>query len=236
MLSTSILLVFAISSLVPDCVLGFSLIKYRSGTTRATIVASSIRVVPQPSRKQVGIAPSTSLKQQKGDDSHDDKSSPQVMSSVSFGLVAADLLAVCIACQLLGLLDVLADSDFWKNGGWFQPIPVAPSSLPTLVQRLSINSIVYFGIAVPLGVCNPQTSDDAATTDSSSIVGSLIRWAPLFLLIRVVTSILLATFLVSSPSGLEQQLPTTAVLECLRECYFVVLSIAGARYVYSLLY
>jgi drug/metabolite transporter superfamily protein YnfA len=59
-------------------------------------------------------------------------------------LVYADIFAVVIACQLMGLIDVLNDDTFWRNGGWFQPIVIDSSStLPIFLRRVATDSVCY---------------------------------------------------------------------------------------------
>ena len=60
--------------------------------------------------------------------------------------VVADLCALLLATELQGLLDVINAADFVAKGGWFQPVPNLAhemSTLPILVQRFSIDSVLW---------------------------------------------------------------------------------------------
>lgn len=148
----------------------------------------------------------------------EDGDAPTINSDYIF----ADVVAIFLACQLLGLLDVLNDSDFWSSGGWLQPIPAAPRSLPTLVQRTALNSVVYLCVSVPL---------DMLRRDSKpTMLMPFLRFGPAFLLARILAE------LAVQGVALDNTFDSNLALELARESYFVVLFIATARYCYSLLY
>ena len=58
-------------------------------------------------------------------------------------LCVSDFLALLLASQLIGLLEVVNDPEFIRNGGWFQSIPAVPSTLDELVQRISTFAILW---------------------------------------------------------------------------------------------
>ena len=129
-------------------------------------------------------------------------------------LLLTDLLAVAIACQLMGLIDVLNDPVFWTNGGWLQPILV-PESLPTLVQRFSINSCVLICVAVVF-----------PTSLSNSFRTTLLQSLSMFSIVRIgLGLILLASHAdTTGPDALN------VIVESIRECYFVSVATTTGRF------
>ena len=146
-------------------------------------------------------------------------------------ILFVDIITVAIACQLLGLLDVVNDPAFWKNGGWLQPIPAAPSTLPILVQRFSINGILYVGTALFLG----SLVNDAVAAPKT-VLWAALRTSSVFSLVRLIVGVTLAAT-ISSEGDFSATQQLDVVLELLRECYFVALATTAGRYViYRLFY
>ena len=167
---------------------------------------------------------------------------------VDTGLLFADIMAVAIACQFMGLMDVLGDSDFWKNGGWFQPIQLlytstttsSPSTLPVLVQRFSLNTILWVAASWCLGGYNADSSSSSSapttttTTQQDTLLLSALQRSAVYSVLRTVMGVAMSLWLVSSSSS-DNHHPTLASLEdmiqILRECYTVSLTAIAARYV-----
>jgi len=151
------------------------------------------------------------------------------LPDVDPAILFADLFGLAIACQLLGLVDVVNDPSFWKNGGWLQPIPATPSTLPILVQRFSLNSILYIATVLLLGGVGKE-----AVSSPRSVLRSALRTNFAFVLVRLLVGTMLAGA-ISSQSGFNANLDV--VVDLLRECYFVALATTAGRYVvYGLFY
>lgn len=154
--------------------------------------------------------------------------SDDLLSSLDPGILCTDLLALAVACEMMGLLDVLiGDPNFWKNGGWFQPIiSEAPSTLPILLQRFSTNGVVYIACAASLGAYQP-----ASMQSTKAVLTTVLKSAAAFSFSRVVLGVAIA--LLTKSSG--ELFITANLVELIRECYFVVLATAAGRYIlYSL--
>jgi hypothetical protein len=157
----------------------------------------------------------------------------------SYAILAADLVGVAIACQLLGLVDVLTDRSFWAQGGWLQPIPAIPTSLSVLVQRISENALVVTACSFFVG---GYQSESVASIERLQWIG--IRTTLLYGLLRVLLGVGIA-YMIGTPLD---AIPTAAtawneasmfmlvVGECLREAYCVLLTSLSARYVLYVLY
>jgi hypothetical protein len=151
------------------------------------------------------------------------------------GTLLVDLVALTVACELLGLTDALGDSEFWRNGGWFQPIPAAPSSLPTLVQRFSVNAVAWMAGSAASANLFPfgedRESDASSNQQQRSAIGSSLTDAAVFTVIRLFLGAAVAAFASTVRGSLYGG--DHYFLEILRECYVVGLSVTAARYMYS---
>jgi hypothetical protein len=158
------------------------------------------------------------------------KTNNVILPDVEPGVFFADLFGLAIACELLGLLDVVVnDPSFYKNGGWFQPIPAVPSTLSILVQRFSLNSVLYIGTVLLLmgGVGKEDVSSPQTVLQTS------LRTSFVFTMVRLIVGAMLA-FTTASKGGLDSNFD---IVEMLRECYFVALATTAGRYVvYGLFY
>ena len=157
-----------------------------------------------------------------------------VRDSVDFRILFADLIAIAVACELMGLLDVLGDPAFWKNGGWLQSIPAAPSTLPVLVQRLSINSVLF--VTASLGL-NGYNNNNHQTSTKSSVLTTALQTSGVFAVVRIAVGVALSATMLSENSTASFSWDDVLVVEVLRECYVVALATTAGRYVlYSLLF
>lgn len=65
------------------------------------------------------------------------------------GLVACDLFAILVACEILGLSDVFLKDSFWSNGGFMQPVTFSSfSTIGMMVKRDSILSICWIAASI----------------------------------------------------------------------------------------
>lgn len=83
------------------------------------------------------------------------------------GLLIADFLAITLACQLTGLLDVINNPEFIQAGGWFQPIPMVPPTLGALVQHIAYVSTLWVG-AVAITTAATATGTPFSRKNSES--------------------------------------------------------------------
>ena len=148
------------------------------------------------------------------------------------GLLTADIFAIAIASQLMGLLDVLNDPDFWQNGGWFQSIPTVPTTLGTLVQRFSALTITWVICAFFRGGYTNEALESTTSDDTKedkippSIRSSFNIWTS-FCIIRLASGSVLAYVLTQSV------MDANLVGEIARQCYVVGLTTFTARYLYA---
>jgi hypothetical protein len=135
------------------------------------------------------------------------------------GLLVGDIVAIVLASQLMGLLDVVNDPDFARNGGWFQPVPGVPSTLGVLIERISTLSLVWI-----LSALSEENSFSYTAVESEKI------------------SILIAFIIVFNFVALRLLLGWTLAFATnadfnfgilLRDCYFVALLLPGFRFLYS---
>lgn len=130
--------------------------------------------------------------------------------SFDANLLTLDILAVVVASQLVGLVDVLNDASFWEKGGWAQPLPAVPATLGSFVQRVSSGSVCWI---------------------ISSLWGSNDTWIAIPRLPKVVIGFVLLqfglAFCVSHITAL-----CVEPLYVARDCYFVTIVIVGFRYFY----
>ena len=150
-------------------------------------------------------------------------------------LVVVDILAIAIAAQLIGLLDVVNNPEFIQNGGWFQPIPAIPPTLNVLIQRFSILTISWMTVALLFRKDSFVGSGSGAGDDESSIttIQTGLRILLDFTILRLVVGILF--FFVGATGGIDDDPLNLSfvLLQLLRDCYFVGLSVTGFRFLYG---
>lgn len=145
------------------------------------------------------------------------------------GLLVADLLAITLACQLIGLLDVINDPDFTRSGGWLQPIPSVPSTLAMLLQRITFLSSLWVG-SVVVATTTVRTSlatknggrrnDDAPSLSGETILQTLL----LFGVFRLAMGIALG-----HPTSFFESPDWAGIL---RDIYIVGLFVSSMRFFY----
>lgn len=145
---------------------------------------------------------------------------------INKGLILTDLVGVLVACQIIGLLDVLNDPSFYDNGGWLQPIPSFPSSLPTLVQRIAFYSTLFVSSSPLLGFYKQnlnviKSHAEIQTAIAFSFVGFLG-----------------ATIIAASSLGGYSEFFQSAYgsFGAMRDCYVIVLVTWAARFLYRSLF
>ena len=123
------------------------------------------------------------------------------------GILIGDLFSIAIASQLMGLLDVVNDPQFVQSGGWLQPIPAVPSTLGTLIERISTLSLVW--ILAAISEENTFTTDAVKDEKVSILVALSIVLN--FVLLRIILGWIYAFVMHADVSwGL-----------LIRDCYFV---------------
>ena len=143
-------------------------------------------------------------------------------------ILAGDICILLMACQLLGLADVLNQPEFWSNGGFIQPIGLGPpdpvtgeSTLVKLVQRDSIMSISWV-----LAALKNNGYDYAAIKDNRSAVKST-------LLVFLDYCALLGLYTLGMAYWMKEGRGIGDVVEFLRQAWFTVLMMGGFRLTYS---
>ncbi|GKY97520.1 hypothetical protein MPSEU_000710200 [Mayamaea pseudoterrestris] len=131
-------------------------------------------------------------------------------------LLLVDVGAVVLACQLLGLQDVLNDPNFWQNGGWFQA-PALPSTLPTLALRISQNSLSWIVASVIVKGFSFETQS------STAAVMTACKIAAGFTVLRLLISLTATGMHLDDWDGVD----------VLQECYNVSLVGIATRYLFN---
>ncbi len=185
-----------------------------------------LRLIPNPSslgcrlHPRHKIAHALSMQQNVTQDS--DRLSPwQLSFSVSDqGQLTCDMCAILIASQLIGLLDVVNDPVFLRNGGWLQPIPAVPSTLDSLIQRVALISCIWF----PLSIFRLPFVQNASNFVEKDRVW-LVEVAFTFLLFSVLRFGIASTMSFFSGQDID-------TLHILRDCYLVGLTATSFRLLY----
>jgi hypothetical protein len=184
-------------------------------------------VVPKSSNFQTLLAPQTqsltllaALPQNKNETSESGGGDGFVDSITAPGLLVGDMFAILIACQQIGLVDVLSDDGFWKAGGWFQPIDAITStrSLPTLINRFSKTGIAWLTAAI----IGKGLAQEAVRTPELAIKTALKLMLPYA--IALASAEFASVYLAG-----QQPVP----IEICRLFYFTGIALTAARYVSS---
>jgi len=173
---------------------------------------------------------------------NDDIEDDENFENMSTAVVGVDLLALAVACQLLGLLDALNDPEFFVKGGWFQPIPAAPPSLPTLASRFAVNAVAWIVASLAatarasseiLPVSTSEDEPDSAVVGLRSLPSTFLAFFALRLLFGVAISYLDGNNAGGQAGGpLSLPMPPT-IVESLRECYVIGLATTAGRFIAS---
>lgn len=154
------------------------------------------------------------------------------------GLWTTDFLALILASQLIGLLDVINSPEFTENGGWFQPIPAVPSTLDDLVQRISsfgISWAIASASVIFLAKIKQSLSDASAPNKSDGDQHSAITinsYVQTLIIFGIVQFLFQTFFHGSSEASDFAYSNADMTLGALRNSYFVGLSTVGLRYLY----
>ena len=157
--------------------------------------------------------------------------SPEVSLLLDPGLWASDFLALILASQLIGLLNVLNNPEFIANGGWFQPIPAVPSTLDDLVQRISVFGVTWaIASASVIFFANTKALSKSTSEDSDT---SIILKKNLLTLAVFGVLLLMGNGILSGLGDANGNVDGNPWLEVLRNCYYVGLSTSGLRFLYG---
>ncbi|CAB9509725.1 expressed unknown protein [Seminavis robusta] len=150
--------------------------------------------------------------------------------SVESPIVIADLLAIAIATQLLGLTDVLNDPTFWNNGGWIQPVTSTgvSNTLPVLVQRFSVTGIAWLGSAFS-STDGLNYKAVASPEESLQTVAKLL--VPFSLALVLLEGVLAVTLYSGGSVGLDEA--TQILANAFQLWYFSAIALVAGRYVVS---
>jgi hypothetical protein len=169
------------------------------------------------------------------------------------GLWTSDFLAILLASQLIGLLDVVNSAEFIQNGGWFQPIPAVPSTLDDLVRRISSFAVLWAIASASVisfakkttTTTNPSSKNVASTTvvqqqtnrsdgsDTSEILKRNIQTLVVFGVLQIVGNGIILGMDNSNDGLVADGNAALSWLNVLRNCYYVGLSTSGLRFLYG---
>jgi hypothetical protein len=176
--------------------------------------------------------------------------SPDASLLLDPGLWISDFLAVILASQLIGLLDIVNSPEFIQNGGWFQPIPAVPSTLDDLVQRISFFGItwaiasasVFFFANTMATTTTTSTNSSDINNDTSVILKRNVQTLAVFGVMQIVGNGIVFGLLGSDVNNslannndgfLVDGTSAIPWLDVLRNCYYVGLSTTGLRFLYG---
>lgn len=131
--------------------------------------------------------------------------------SIEPGPLTVDILAIVVASQLIGLVDVLNDASFWENGGFSQPLPAVPATLDDFVQRTSSGCVCWI---------------------LSTLLVSHDNWIEIPRLAKIIVAFVLLQFGLAFAVSKVMALSVDPLLLA-RDCYFVTIMITGFRYFYG---
>ena len=134
------------------------------------------------------------------------------------GQLLCDTFAILIASQMIGLLDVVNDAEFVRNGGWLQPIPAVPSTLGSLVRRIALLSCLWF----PPSLLRVTGNKDGMDLDPQDGMTDTLYSVLLFAILRLGVAFFMN----------EIPLQEMELLNALRDCYMVALTTMSFRYLY----
>lgn len=135
-----------------------------------------------------------------------------------WGMVICDMFAILVACQLIGLLEILNDPEFGRNKGWLQPIPAVPSTLGFLVQRIVLFSSLWFPLSLVRTFKNQKSN-----ASGDGWIGPVLQTITYFSVIRVAIAVVSSLTL----SG------EIHWFEALRDAYVMGLGVVSFRFLYD---
>jgi hypothetical protein len=165
----------------------------------------------------------------KHDDDDDNDEQTTTIMLVDLGLLATDFIAIILASQLIGLLDIINDPEFIRDGGWLQPIPTVPSTLGNLVRR-SVTLCVLWIIATVTRNGLSQTTESICETTTQSSFWTKQEWMLLaiFCVLRVAV--------LGVGTSFEKSELYDLIMESFRECYILGLFTFALRFLYNQYY
>lgn len=167
---------------------------------------------------------------EKRNDGEDEKNIDSISSSFfveDTSLLLFDLFSILLSSELIGLIDVLNDPNFFQSGGFSQSIfasfgPDAPSTLGILVQRVSILSISW----VLSSIKNKRyTSSNVSYDNEKQNIRYLLITLIDYCLLRIFLGIILAYTLHTGINGVD----------ILREIWFTSLTAIGFQKINKLI-
>ena len=165
--------------------------------------------------------------------------SPDVALLMDPGLWTSDFLALILASQLIGLLNVINSPEFIANGGWFQPIPAVPSTLDDLVQRISSFAITWAIASTSVVSLTKTTANDAVQQNSSDegdtsiILQKNIESLAVFGILQIIGNGIVSGLEGANDLANIDGNPVMPWWDIVRNCYYVGLSTSGLRYLYD---
>jgi len=254
MLRFLFLLWFSLSSLLPKAC-SFLLIPGRPATTLCRLGPCICKNIgPSPSKgrfiltlqKDLSFRARGALVRSSKREDDDDEQKPNrpfrphdhdsLDISFDSDLLVADLLAIILASQLIGLVDIVNTPEFILAGGWFQPLPAVPSTLGSLVQRIAGLSVLWV-ISVIATTSIKTTGLKEKEPKLSTADGMLFlkkedaQSFALFCLLRIALAISQSFFLSTNENSMAF-IQTADWIASFRDCYFVGLFTIALRYLY----
>jgi hypothetical protein len=169
--------------------------------------------------------------------------SPDASLLLDPGLWVADLLAVILASQLIGLLDIVNSAEWIQKGGWFQPLAM-PSTLDDLVERISFFAITWsiasasvFSFANTSSTIVNKKNSSSDRNDTSVILKRNVQTLAVFGVLQIVGNGIVFGISGALANNNDVLLMdgTSAIpwLDVVRNCYYVGLSTSGLRFLYG---
>lgn len=133
-----------------------------------------------------------------------------------------DFSSIIVASQLIGLIRVVDNPQFYADGGWLQPIPALPtSSLQFLLQKIPFLSLCWFALGLVLSNTQKDSGFDSGADG--------FDMKTLALQISIYTVSLIALEVIFHPPGVSLALATG---QALRDAYVSGAFLFCFRYLY----
>lgn len=133
-------------------------------------------------------------------------------------LILLDLVTIAIACELMGIVDLLNDPRFWIAGGWNQPISPVTSVMDVLIQRFSGLSVSWLlAGSMWRGFRQESISSDESLIRTTGFICAT------FVIVRLGLAFMVAT--IGSDS--------VDTFDLVKQIYFAALLLCTGRAIYS---
>ena len=221
-------------------------LNYNSNNHR--IKPSSIRIstnnvnfyIKQQNKRTTNNAFRLSMIQNNDDnDNNNNNNDNKIIKIDDTRLFFGDIFVLILTAQLLGFVDAITAPDFFSNGGFFAPVPVVPTTLPILIQRISEMCISWISTSLYLQGYSTSTSSSSSDTTATTSNNITLKIFFYHCVLRLLFFIFFHWSSLSSSSSFlldSTSFNNNDFLDLLRQFWFTFIFIFSFRYLYSSLY